>query len=130
MKKIIVVMVLGLSIISCKKKPGEGGFASIEGRLYVKNFDNFFTYVVTEHYLPGENIYIVYGDGNEVGNSVKTSYDGSFKFNYLRKGKYKIYAIGKDTVLATRDNPKIILKEINITKKKEKIVLDDFIIFN
>lgn len=128
--KVVVFVLICLSFFSCKKQPGEGGFASIEGKVFVKNYDTYFSILLSEYYLPGETVYIVYGDGTEVGNTVKTSYDGSFKFNYLRKGKYKVYVIGEDSAAATRYHPKIELMEVNITEKKQKKVLDDFVILN
>ncbi|MCD6018169.1 MAG: hypothetical protein K0S53_1290 [Bacteroidetes bacterium] len=115
---------------SCKKEPGEGGFASIEGKVYVKNYDPYFSILFSEHYLPGETVYIIYGDGTEIGNTVKTSYDGSFKFKYLRKGKYKVFVIGEDSTAATRYNPKSELVEVTISEKKQKKVLEDFVILN
>jgi len=117
-----------LATNSCKKPPGEGGFASIEGRLYVVNYDATFTIKTSEYYLPGETVYIIYGDGTEVGNTVKTSYDGSFKFNYLQKGKYKIYAIGKDSTKKSLSVPKETLIEITIKGKKEKANVGDLVI--
>ena len=95
--KVILIFLVCLGFLSCKKQAGEGGFASIEGKLYVKNYDTYFSILLSEHYVPGENVYIIYGDGTEVANSVKTSYDGSFKFNYLRKGKYKVFVVGEDS---------------------------------
>jgi hypothetical protein len=125
---VLLVIIAVLTITSCKKDPGEGGFASIEGRLYVVNYDATFTIKTSEYYLPGETVYIIYGDGSEVGNSVKTSYDGSFKFNYLQKGKYKVYAIGKDSTRKSLSVPKETLVEITISKKKEKANVGDLII--
>lgn len=125
-KKLFVsfAIILGsLFFNSCKKEPGEGGFASIEGKLYVKNYDATFTLITSEYFLPGETVYIIYGDGTEVGNTVKTSYDGSFKFNYLRKGKYKVYAIGKDPSKPSLSVPKETLMEVTITEKKQKVDL-------
>jgi hypothetical protein len=126
--KILSLILIGFGLFSCKKQPGEGGFASIEGKVYVKNYDIYFSILTSQYYLPAETVYIIYGDGTEIGNTVKTSYDGSFKFNYLRKGKYKIYVLGKDSSLANRSNPKTELLEITITEKKQKKVLDDLII--
>ncbi len=128
--KVVLFVLVCFSFFSCKKQPGEGGFASIEGKVYVKNFDPYFSILLSEHYLPGETVYIIYGDGTEIGNTVKTSYDGSFKFNYLRKGKYKVYVLGEDSTTATRYQPKAELVEVNITERKQKKVLDDFVILN
>lgn len=119
-----------IAFFSCKKEPGEGGFASIEGKVYVKNYDPYFSILFSEHYLPGETVYIIYGDGTEIGNTVKTSYDGSFKFKYLRKGKYKVFVIGEDSSAATRYNPKSELVEVTISEKKQKKVLEDLVILN
>lgn len=126
--KIFFFILICSFFVSCKKEPGEGGFASIQGKLYVRNYDASFTIVTSEYYLPGENVYIIYGNGTEIGSSVKTSYDGSFKFNYLRKGKYKIFAIGKDSSQPNLSIPKEALIEITITEKKQKIVLEDLVI--
>jgi hypothetical protein len=131
MKHLSVLLVLFcLSLISCKKQPGEGGFASIEGKVYVNEYDTYFTYITGRYYLPGENVYIIYGDGTEVANSVKTSYDGSFKFNYLRKGTYKIFVVGEDSAVSNMGNPVNVLREVTITKRKEKQVLEDMVILH
>lgn len=129
MKKLISLAVIGIVLLlSCKKQPGEGGFASIEGKVFLKNYDASYTILNEEHYAPGETVYIIYGDGTEIGNTVKTSYDGSFKFNYLRKGKYKVYVLGEDPTKPYLSVPKEELVEVTITKKKEKVVLDDLVI--
>lgn len=128
MKKLIGLLILTMGFISCKKNAGEGGFASIEGKVYVKNYDQYFSYITSEYYLPSETVYIIYGTDSEVGNTVKTSYDGYFKFSYLQKGKYRIYVLGKDSNLVSRGNPKESLVEINITQKKQKVVLEDLVI--
>ena len=117
--KLILPLFFCIFLFSCKKDPGEGGFASIEGKLFVKNYDATFTLMTSEYYLPGENVYIIYGEGTEIGNTVKTSYDGSFKFNYLRKGKYKVYAIGKDPTQPYLSIPKEVLLEVTIKEKKQ-----------
>ena len=126
--KIIVFVLISLSFFSCKKQPGEGGFASIEGKVYVKDYDDSYTIVTAEYYLPSETVYIIYGDGTEVANTVKTSYDGSFKFNYLRKGTYKIFVLSEDSTKPFLAVPKEELVQVNITKRKEKVVLNDFVI--
>ncbi len=125
---LIISALISCCFTSCKKKPGEGGFASVEGKVYLKNYDIYFTNITSQYYLPSETVYIIYGNGKEIGNTVKTSYDGSFKFNYLRKGSYKIYVLGKDSTLATRGFPKEVIKEVTITGKKDKKVLEDFVI--
>ena len=127
--KLLFLGLISLVFFSCKKQPGEGGFASIEGKVYLKNYDNSFTLLTSEYYSPGETVYIIYGDGTEIGNTVKTSYDGSFKFNYLRKGKYKVYVMGKNPAYPSLSIPKEELIEVTIAEKKQKTVLKDLVIF-
>lgn len=44
-----------------------------------------------------EDVYIIYGDDDDIyDDNIKTSFDGTFKFSNLRKGKYKIFAYSKD----------------------------------
>ncbi len=44
-----------------------------------------------------EDVFIIYGDIDDIqDNSVSTNYDGTFKFNNLRKGKYKVFAYNED----------------------------------
>lgn len=127
-----VVLILFLSIIisACKKQPGEGGFATIKGRLFVKNYDPTYTVLLSQYYLPGESVYIIYGDNNEVGDNVRTTNDGTFTFNYLRKGKYKIYAIGEDSTKPSLSIPKETLVEIEIKEKKEVVNVGDLVIID
>lgn len=126
----VFCLVVIIALASCKKPPGEGGFASITGKLYVRNYEETFTVLTSQYYAAGETVYIIYGDGQEVGNTVKTSYDGSFVFNFLRKGKYKVYALGKDSTKPYQSVPKESLFEVEITEKKQKKVLDDLVIID
>ena len=125
---VIILIVVFASFVSCKKEPGEGGFASIEGKVLLKNYDATYTILQSEYYAAGETVYIIYGNGTEIGNTVKTSYDGSFKFNYLNKGNYKIYVLGEDPTKPYLSEPKEELVEVTISEKKQKIILDDFVI--
>ena len=130
MKKSVLVLFAFFIVSACKKAPGEGGFATITGKVYVKDYNPFFTLLNAEYYAQGQNVFIIYGDGPGVGNSVKTSYDGTFVFEFLRKGKYKVYSISKDSTSITSNKTKEILVEVEITEKKQKVVLNDLVILD
>lgn len=123
-----ICLLIFFIVISCKKQPGEGGFATITGKVYVKNYDASYTIVQSEYYLLGENVHIIYGDGTEVGNTVKTSYDGSFTFSYLQKGKYKVFVVGEDTSKPNLSVPKEVMVETIIDSKKQKVDLGTIVI--
>ena len=126
--KVIAFVLVCLSFLSCKKQPGEGGFASIEGKVYVKNYDASFTLLTSEYYLPAETVYIIYGDDISYGDRIKTGPDGRFEFKYLREGKYQIYVLGKDASQPYLSIPKQTLVEVNITERKQKKILNDLVI--
>lgn len=123
--KNLFLLALGitLTISACKKPAGEGGQASIKGRVYVRNYNTAFTVLNDQYYAQGEQVYIIYGDETAVGNNVRTSYDGSFEFPYLRKGNYKVYVLSKDSTSSALSKTVEVLRNVTITKKKEVITL-------
>ncbi len=92
MKNIVILIISLFLCISCSKSPGEGGTATISGKveaIFVQegSFDT-----VDIKGLPDARVYIIYGTGNTQDDDTRTSPDGSFKFEYLNPGDYSIYA--------------------------------------
>ncbi len=82
---------------SCNQDEGLGGSSSIEGYVYnvVHQNDNF---SFTSDTVPavGEKIYIVYSDNEDdpiAAKDVDTNKNGMYRFEYLRKGNYVVYAL-------------------------------------
>ncbi len=126
--KISAIVLIIFCFVSCKKEAGPGGKANIKGKVYVKNYDPSFTILLSEYYEQGENVYITYGDETTVGDNIKTSYDGSFIFPYMRVGKYKVWAISKDSSSADPAATKAMIQEIEIKDRKGNVNLPDIII--
>ncbi|MGZ3866382.1 MAG: hypothetical protein ACXVNR_08255 [Bacteroidia bacterium] len=116
--------------LSCQKPAGPGGKAVIKGKVYAKNFDQYGYTVISEYYIPGENVYICYGTDNSVRNDVKTSDDGSFQFLYLNKGHYKIFVESRDTSIHVKNSKKniVVKAEIDINSVNQTLNLSDFVI--
>jgi hypothetical protein len=110
-----------LAFISCEKPPGEGGSASVMGRIWIKDYPTLQEYAGYDEY-----VYIVYGDEVSYGDRVRTTYDGRFKFSYLRKGKYKIYAY---SMALTSLQDSAVIRSFEITDRKEKADLGDILLF-
>jgi hypothetical protein len=131
-KKICIIVLLALAawIVACTKTAGPGGRATVEGKVFVKNFNSYTTDVISEYYVAGEQVYITYGDQQVVGNSVKTSVDGSYQFRYLNKGHYKVFANSLDTSVHIKGSKKTIpvVMEFDITTNKEVLTLKDIVI--
>lgn len=129
MKPVLVLFaVFSLIISSCSKEPGEGGTSSISGKVYVKDYNSTFTKINAEYYGAEEDVYIIYGDNTVYDNTFKTSYDGSYRFDHLRKGKYRIFCYSKDSTMTVPSGIFPVIREVEITSNKQDIQLEDLII--
>ena len=131
MRKVILsltIIIVTIGFISCEKQAGEGGNSSIYGKIYVKDYNGTFTILQDEYYGPDIEVYIIYGDDRSYSNRERTCYNGTYEFKYLRPGKYRIYAYSKDSTLQTTAEIPVI-RDIEITKKKQEVEVPDLIIF-
>ena len=110
-------------LFSCKKGPGEGGRASITGKIFSVNYNSAMTVPQDSGYLGGQKVYIIYGDEVGVGKSQDSNNKGEFEFTYLRKGKYKVYTYSKTT---PNHLDSAVVQEGEITDKKQVLELHDF----
>jgi hypothetical protein len=98
MKNVLLVVGIMLLLVSCKKIEGEGGRASVTGKILVHErlwvngtCTDTVTYAGVDH-----DVFIIYGEENTMYNDkIKSSYDGSFKFSYLQPGTYTVFAYSK-----------------------------------
>ena len=124
----LFLSVLTMILFSCKKDPGEGGTSSIFGKVYARDYNSTFTVLQGEYYAPDKYVYIIYGDGKDYGNKIKTSYDGTYEFKYLRPGSYHVYCFSKDSTLQT--NAEIaVMKDVTISKNYQEAGVEDIVIF-
>ena len=116
MKRLILVLTC-LALLSCNKEEGIGGNAAIKGKVMLQEYNDDFSILKNEKEAVNKYVYIVYGDQQGYGNRVRTAYDGSFYFNNLHKGEYKIYAYSESKENPALDEP--ILKEVSISGNKD-----------
>ncbi len=128
MNKIVFVFSILIIFISCKKEAGEGGGATIKGKLLCGNYNSPTTAVTGDDGESNEAVYIIYGEKTIADHNEKTMYDGSFEFKYLRKGTYKIfaYSLDKSSKIPVET---IVEKTIEIKDKKEIVEVTDFVIY-
>ena len=118
-----------LLLSSCQKEPGLGGNSAIHGLVELKNYNQNFTILKEQKPLIDDYVYIVYGNNAGTSDRVKTSYDGSFSFTHLTKGKYTVYAFSKDTTLNTTGEIAVI-KEVEITADKQDVDAGTIVVAN
>lgn len=123
------LLVITIAIASCKKPAGEGGKSSIKGTIWVEDWNSGFTVKNGEYAGYDEDVYIIYGDDVSYSDKTKSNYNGEYEFKYLRKGKYKIYVYSKDKTLVSVSGEVSVVKEVEITNKKEVKTVDQIIIY-
>ncbi|MDD4991909.1 MAG: hypothetical protein PHR83_06730 [Paludibacter sp.] len=84
---------LSLILVSCLNDEGQGGTSVVQGKIFkVLHPNNNFSLEADTFPAAKENVYIVYGDEPIYGDKMETGYDGFYRFKYLTKGTYKVYA--------------------------------------
>lgn len=128
--KCSIIILSMVFFAGCKKPPGPGGQATVKGKVYAYDYDNTQNYLISKGYSPGTKVFIVYGNGNDIGNSVTTSIDGTFEFKYLTKGHYKVFVNSLDTSYKVKGNDTEypVIKEFDIKDAKKTITLEDIVI--
>lgn len=111
-------LVLLLSFISCEKDPGTGGNSMIKGNVMERTY-SLFPSRYSEGPAKDADVYIIYGDeSNAFDDRTRTSYDGSYKFESLKKGKYRVYVYTDDTTSTNYGNTTQVIREVEITKNR------------
>ena len=124
MKWLSIFSVLAI-ISACQKGSGEGGTSTIRGKVFVMNYNNSGQFV-DSFYAQAEHVYIIYGDAGYFGNDIKTSYDGTYEFPYLRKGSYTIFAYSRCDTCVGGQQPVFLNTEIS--KNNSIVTLSDLVI--
>ena len=97
MKKILAILFgLCLSVFllsGCSMGEGEGGSATVEGKLMLVLHDDDNFNLTTDTVAGAKmDVFILYGDDVIYGDDMETGSDGSYRFKYLKKGTYTIMA--------------------------------------
>lgn len=128
MKKYIGIIAISVFFIatSCTKEPGEGGRASISGKVWVLDYNGNCSVLRDEYYGIDEEVYIIAGDDPSYFERVRTGPDGTFWFPYLRQGDYRVYALSEDCEAPGEEEA--IEVKVKITKRKQEIVTKDIVV--
>ncbi|MBE9518242.1 MAG: hypothetical protein IMY68_06715, partial [Bacteroidetes bacterium] len=97
MKILVVFLLLVLLPLSCQKDEGLGGTGSISGTITEQYYNDDYSLLIYEKPAVDEEVFIVFGSSEELGNRVRTNNQGQFRFNYLYPGNYQVYFISGDS---------------------------------
>jgi len=127
--KFFLIFAFSTAFYSCKKPAGEGGNSSIKGKIWVEDWNSGFTIKNGEYAGADEDVFILYGDAVSYSEKTRANYNGEFEFKYLRKGKYTIYVFSKDKTLQSQSGDTSVVRQVEITAKKQVITLDQINIY-
>jgi hypothetical protein len=124
MKRIILwcFALITFVLSSCEKPAGQGGDATIKGKIWVEDWDNNFNLLQYQFAGADEDVYIIYGDDVNYGDKISANNNGEFEFKYLRKGKYKIYVYSDQKQTSNTPASQVAkVVEAEITSKKQTL---------
>lgn len=117
-KFLIIPVVSLLMFSSCAKEEGEGGLATIKGKVYTYYKDGNGT-VVDSAVRSDTRVYISYGDHTWVDDDTRTSYTGEYAFQWLQKGDYKVWVLGECATCTETENTDIA--SVSVDEKRETV---------
>ena len=129
----ITLLILAIvALNSCKKVEGQGGSSEIVGNVYFQDM----AIVNGQHVKVGdiypaqdEQVFIIYGpDGTLHNDDYDSSFDGSYRFEFLTNGTYQIFAYQECPSCDKVDEP--VIKTVTIESKKSTVVVPDIILDN
>jgi hypothetical protein len=110
-------------LAACQKDAGPGGLATVKGKVYGRDITTGGN-LKAEGYLPDWRVYISVSGDPGYFEDMKTSYDGSYEFKFLRKGNYDVWAFSDcDTCLIKTQL--VMKKGIKVSDKKETVTVPD-----
>jgi len=112
-------------LASCTKEEGVGGTSTITGKVYVKEYSQAGN-LLAEYYGDQERVFIIYGNGTAYDNDYRTSYDGSYIFEFLNKGTYQVFCYSNCDTCASGNIA--VIKEVEITDNNSTLEVEDIVI--
>lgn len=86
----------------CDQGEGYGGTSSITGKVVTRYYNDDYSAVIREAPAVDEQVFLLFGDSESVGDRVESGPTGSFEFLYLQPGTYTVYFTSRDTAYASK----------------------------
>lgn len=128
-KYLFLFIALVMINCGCKKTAGEGGTSTITGKIVLYDYNGSFPFFADTLPAQEQDVYIIYGDAvTGFDDRTRTSYDGSFRFDYLRKGDYRIFVYTDDTANQFSTEQLPVIRDVTISKNKSTVEVPGIII--
>jgi len=117
MKWLVISLFIPL-LFSCTQTEGYGGSSGIEGILMTQYYNDDYSLLISEAPAVDEDVFILFGDSDFVGDKVAASSTGAFEFPFLRDGDYQLYYMSEDSTTTSNEEHVVIL---NVTIESGKV---------
>lgn len=120
-----------LALAACSPQAGDGGVASLTGKVEVERRAVISNPAGAVTY-PGADVdvFITYGDRVGPDDKVTTNYDGEFAFYGLMPGTYTVYVYSEDTLPQLQQAPDVaIVQEVDIEGRRDAVDVGTIRIF-
>ncbi len=120
-----------LALAACSPQAGDGGVASLTGKVEVERRAVISNPAGAVTY-PGADVdvFITYGDRVGPDDKVTTNYDGEFAFYGLMPGTYTVYVYSEDTLPQLPQAPDVaIVQEVDIEGRRDAVDVGTIRIF-
>ena len=99
-----VALMAGLLMLfsGCESPEGYGGSSSISGKIITEYYNDDYSLFIRDEPSVDEEVFLLFGDNENVGDRELSSMTGSFEFTFLRPGNYTVYFRGEDTTTLLR----------------------------
>lgn len=118
---IFTSFLLALLLVGCDKPAGEGGTSRIKGKIFIRDYNNNYTILQSAQYGMEERVYIIYGNNDFYNDDIRTSYDGTYVFDHLRKGSYTIFAYSEDSTSSPLGQLYPVFQIVEITEEYQTV---------
>ena len=117
---ILLLLVFVVAISSCKKEPGDGGLATIHGKVFAYKLTG-----ADSGYKSGVNVYLSYGNHTWEDQNANSSYSGEYAFPFLHTGDYTVWILNKCDTCALKQSYDIA--HVTISNPRETVDVRDLI---
>ncbi len=115
---LLVALIMGIA--SCRKEPGDGGLATIHGKVYAYKLTG-----ADSGYKSGVNVYLSYGNHTWEDQNANSSYTGEYAFPFLHTGDYTVWILNKCDTCALKQAYDVA--HVTINKPRETVEVRDLI---
>jgi len=120
-----------LALAACSPQAGDGGVASLTGKVEVERRAVISNPAGAVTY-PGADVDVLITYGDRVGpdDKVTTNFDGEFAFYGLMPGTYTVYVYSEDTLPQLPQAPDVaIVQEVDIAGRRDAVDVGTIRIF-